>query len=107
MSRLRGVGRIYRTIVDVVTGKSRRVRVVRHLGFLGYVVRWSECCSGCTDTPEMTAAPERGFGCHECGHTGRRRREFFVPFNHTGFDQMQDRRWRKAKASSTSPGPRE
>ena len=50
-------------------------------GFEGYVVRWSQECSGCTNTPEMTMPDYRGLGCDECGYTGRSRRECFVPFD--------------------------
>lgn len=43
------------------------------------VVRWSQPCTGCTDSPEMTTLPERGFGCSECGYTGRVRSAQWVP----------------------------
>ena len=41
--------------------------------------RFTDCCSGCTEVPEMTSAPERGMGCHECGYTGRSVQEHWVP----------------------------
>ena len=40
---------------------------------------WSTACSGCTETPEMTSAPERGMGRDECGYQGRRRQSMWVP----------------------------
>jgi len=58
----------------------KRVRVVHFLGFEGYMTRWTSHCSGCTEVPEMTHPPDRGIGCDECGYTGRRRNDFFVPF---------------------------
>lgn len=42
-------------------------------------VMWRAGCTGCTETPEMTAAPERGTGCRECGWTGVRRHAAWEP----------------------------
>ena len=52
-----------------------RVRVVRHHGFKG---------------------------CHECGHTGRRRRQHFVPFNRKEFEAMLDRLWAREQAAQAA-----
>lgn len=49
-------------------------------GELCDLARWSDACTGCTEVPEMTIGPDRGIGCHECGHTGRRRNSYFVPY---------------------------
>lgn len=43
------------------------------------VSRWTQYCTGCTEVPEMGVAPEVGIGCHECGHTGKRRFEMWAP----------------------------
>lgn len=40
---------------------------------------WSTHCSGCTEVPESTSAPDRGMGCDECGYTGRRRERMWLP----------------------------
>lgn len=37
---------------------------------------WTAQCSGCT--PDFA---DRGFGCHECGYTGKRRRAMWVPID--------------------------
>jgi len=70
------------------TGAPRRVRVVRHLGHLGYWLPVTRECSGCLG----------GSGCFECGYTGKRRGQWFVPFNMASFDRMLDRRWRRSVA---------
>jgi hypothetical protein len=42
--------------------------------------RWSDSCSGCTASyEELGYVADRGNGCHECGHTGRRRTYMYVP----------------------------
>lgn len=65
----------------------RRVLVVVVDGFDGYVVRHTQHCSGCTEVPEMTSPPDRGFGCEECGYTGRRRWEHWIPFDVGAFER--------------------
>lgn len=60
----------------------KRVRVVMNGRRRGFVVRFSESCSGCTEIPEYTTGPERGIGCEECGYTGRSRREEWIPLSH-------------------------
>ncbi len=45
-------------------------------GRLCYSASWTAACSGCAYGFE-----ERGAGCHECGHTGRRRQGMWVPFS--------------------------
>jgi len=88
-----------RTLVDKVTGKRSRVRVVRHHGFPGYWICWTAACSGCNETPEGHTPDSEGIGCSECGYTGKRRHTFFCPFNMAGFDAMIKRRWKERSAS--------
>ncbi len=66
-------------------------KVVVFGGVEGYVGRWTAECSGCTEHGEMGGATWGPFGCHECGYTGKRRREFWCPFDL--------RQWDKAHAS--------
>ena len=55
-------------------------KVVMFKGVEGYVVRWTENCSGCTNYVDghLDNGPH---GCSECGFTGRSRREHWVPFD--------------------------
>lgn len=48
------------------------------------LVRWSQHCTGCTDTPEMTTPAHRGSGCRECGYTGRVRCAYWVDAQQQG-----------------------
>lgn len=56
-----------------------------------FVVRWTDSCSGCCELGECMenakyydyddkAGCYLGAGCHECGFTGKRRREWLAPF---------------------------
>lgn len=54
-----------------------RVLVVPFNGQDGHIVRWTTSCSGCDEIGEY--ANGRGSGCSECGYTGKRRREEWVP----------------------------
>lgn len=45
-------------------------------GELCVLVQWSAACSGCSE--DYFAS--RGWGCSECGYTGRRRRGSYVPY---------------------------
>ena len=40
---------------------------------------WSQACSGCYEG--YNSATARGFGCDECGYTGRRRNGAWVPLS--------------------------
>ena len=85
------MSRRYRTLVEE-DGKHRVLVVTRRVHkrtFEGYYARWTEHCSGCTEEHGV----ERGFGCNECGYTGRRRREHFVPFDMAAFESALDERW--------------
>lgn len=55
-------------------------KVVEHYGIAGYEVRWTEECTGCTEREDghLVSGPT---GCSECGHTGKRRRVAWVPFD--------------------------
>lgn len=43
---------------------------------------FSEACSGCYETPEMTSTPGDavGMGCRECGYQGRVKKGFDVEY---------------------------
>ena len=64
----------------MVTVDGRRYMVVHFRGQPGITGRWTEPCSGCTASYEEAGAMlTRGIGCHECGYTGKRRREAWAP----------------------------
>lgn len=42
-------------------------------------VSWTQHCTGCAETPEMTMPAERGGGCEECGYYGVVRCGAWVP----------------------------
>lgn len=42
------------------------------------LVKWTQCCSGCSDGSEYSTQ-ERGMGCYECGYKGRVRNAMWVP----------------------------
>lgn len=79
-----------RTLRDA-DGAVCRVRVVYHLGFAGYIDRWTAECTGCTEHGESGGETWGPFGCDECGYTGKRRHEFFVAFNMAGYQAKLDR----------------
>lgn len=57
-----------------------RALVVVQDGIEGFIGKWTELCSGCTEWGDYGQA--RGpFGCDECGYTGKRRREMWMPFD--------------------------
>lgn len=67
-------------------GTRARHKLVRHRGFGGYWVQWTQACSGCSDD-------DVGGGCHECGYTGKRRVRWFVPLDHEAWEQHHQRVW--------------
>lgn len=69
--------RKYATLDDG-EGTKHRVLIVRFRGINGHIVRWTGTCSGCTEYVEGQLAYEP-MGCSECGYTGKRRREEWVP----------------------------
>jgi hypothetical protein len=78
------------------TVDGRRVRVVLFRGVRGFVVRWVDSCSGCYETedghavgyyPRDANGVTLGAGCDECGHTGKRRRSAWVPFNPRDYER--------------------
>lgn len=93
----------YRLLDD--DGKRRRVKVVVHRGFEGFVVRWTDSCSGCHETEDgysvgsyeydAKAQCELGAGCDECGHRGKVRRAEWVPFDDVAhaYGAWWDRVW--------------
>lgn len=83
-----------------------RRRVYRHHGFNGYWTRWTQACSGCHETIDGYESGNMwddklkcyiGWGCSECGYTGKRRIEWFVPFNQKGFEAYCDRMYEKER----------
>lgn len=81
----------------------RRVRVVMHDGFEGFMVRWTDACTGCFEYVDghapmgsvwdSKAKCHVGVGCHECGYTGKRRREEWVPFNVVEWEHHFNKDW--------------
>lgn len=74
----------YRTLPD----GSGRARVVMLDGREGFEVRFTDTCSGCYEWQDDHLYPydekaqcKVGAGCHECGYTGKRRREHWIPFD--------------------------
>lgn len=75
------VTRKFRTLNDSDgCPRKTRVMVVVVDGHEGFVVRWTANCSGCTNyvDGQLSDGPH---GCSECGYTGKRRREEWVPFD--------------------------
>lgn len=66
-------------------------QVVTVDGLDGFIVEFTDSCSGCYETNEgyptggyaydEKAQCHVGSGCHECGFTGKRRRREWVPFH--------------------------
>lgn len=65
--------------------------VVMHRGWEGYVVSWTEECSGCTERGDYGALLSGPCGCADCGYTGKRRRREWVPFDPAGWHAHRDR----------------
>jgi hypothetical protein len=86
-------------------GEKRRYRVVRHRGFEGYFVSIVQTCSGCHESEDGHDVGEYDFdkknritlgaGCHECGYTGKRRSQFFIPLDREAFEARTDRAWER------------
>jgi hypothetical protein len=83
----------YRVVTDV-DGYQQRVKVVMLHGWEGYVVRFTTACSGCVPDEENTC-PSRGFGCEECGYTGKRRRREWIPFDAAAWDRHHTVVWQR------------
>lgn len=77
------------------THDGKRFRVVMLGKWEGFVVRWSQHCSGCTEYGEFESAPERGAGCEECGYQGRTRRAEWVPFDAHEYNVWSEARWKR------------
>lgn len=77
--------------------EGKRHRVVLNEGHEGFVVRWVDSCSGCHETNQGYSLGcyaydekvrcEVGFGCHECGYTGKQRQSWWVPFDMTAWSK--------------------
>lgn len=99
----------YRVVEDGCDGEKKlRVRVVLYLGFEGYVIRWTDGCSGCLERGDYGTIHysggydqklkcEIGGGCEECGHTGKRRNSCFIAFDGDAFRAYQDERWARGQ----------
>jgi hypothetical protein len=72
--------------------EGKRHRVVLLNGKEGYIARWTTECSGCFEAGEYMgnagnypyddkAQCRVGSGCDECGYTGKRRMEWWTPFD--------------------------
>lgn len=94
----------YRLIDPFADGKRQRVKVVMFRGFEGFIARWTDSCSGCTELGDYGGGSQYydtdtkhhcliGAGCEECGYTGKRRQEMWIPFDHAAFSAFDDRRW--------------
>lgn len=87
--------------------EGKRRRVVMYRGYEGYTVRWTQCCSGCSEHEGYTRGPDSGNGCSECGHIGKRRMSDWVPFDKHP-DQLdweqEDRELRAIKAKVRAQG---
>ena len=80
------------------SGERKRHKIVRHRGFDGYWVRWTQQCSGCA------AMDGSNFGCHECGYTGKRRQEWFVPLDAEAWERQRKRVWERYQRLLRSRG---
>lgn len=78
-------------------GKMHRVRY--NLGVPGYIVTATAECSGCTEYGEYGGPKWGPYGCSECGHTGRVRHRYFVPFDVHAHARAMERRSAKAMKS--------
>lgn len=96
----------------MVTRQMRRAddgklyRVVTFDGMPGFVVRWTSSCSGCLEVGEYgsgeglypfdeKAKCHVGAGCSECGFTGKRRQEHWIPFDSAAWWEREERRERR------------
>jgi len=71
--------------------EGKRRKVVLNEDHEGFMVRFTESCSGCFEFNEGWGLEHYGFdekhkcyvggGCHECGYTGKCRWSFWVPFD--------------------------
>lgn len=86
----------YRTFEDY-DGQHLRRRVVVRNGFEGYIERWTDDCSGCTEQGEYGGMLYGPFGCEECGYTGRRRTAVWIPFpdHAVAYERWRDQRWER------------
>lgn len=92
-------GREFRMIGDGEFGR-HRVLVVYFKGIAGHLVRWTGSCTGCHETVDgqetgwypfdEKAQCYVGAGCDECGHTGKRRREEWVPIDPSDYNLSEE-----------------
>lgn len=69
------------------TSDGKLFKVVKLHGVEGFVVRFTSNCSGCSEDGEHQPS-DRGCGCEECGYTGKRRQEHWVPFDFEQAERM-------------------
>lgn len=83
-------------------GEGERVKVVPFDGVDGFVARFTQACSGCSTPYEEGGGGDRGSGCFECGYTGKRRVEAWLPLDHEAWEQ-RDRVDEEAAAAAVAP----
>lgn len=84
---------------DFGDGKRQRVLKVYHMGIPGCVIRFTDDCSGCTEWGDY-GSKYGPSGCEECGYTGKRRREEWVPLPgySDAYFKATNRRWKRRMA---------
>ncbi len=86
--------------------EGKRRRVVLNEGHEGFVIRWTDSCSGCYEGGEYggsahlyptdpKAGCSIGFGCEECGYQGKVRHSMWFPFDTKAWREHEDRDWLK------------
>lgn len=101
-------------------------QVVRYDGMDGFVVRWTASCTGCFEFGDYgglahlypwddKAKCRIGAGCSECGYTGKRVQEHWVPFDMAAHSEREGRRearrsrwvrWLRAKQMAAAREPK-
>lgn len=83
--------------------EGRRHKVVLNEGHEGFMVQWTDACTGCFEyidghAPMGSVWDSKskchvGGGCHECGYTGKVRHRMWIPFDITAWDRYFNRDW--------------
>ena len=92
--------------------EGKRRLLYNHLGFDGYWDVFTTACSGCHETLDGYELPYAkwddkirryiGFGCSECGYTGKRRVKWFCPLDREGFEKMIHEEYKKENGDEDS-----
>ena len=91
--------------------ESKRRRVVINEGHEGFIGRWVDSCTGCHasgdgciyDWDPKTKC-ELGWGCDECGYTGKVRHAMWIPFDVAAWMKHVDDNEGCSNASSSGLG---